>query len=64
MDPMAEKYYSISPYAYCMNNPVRYVDPDGRDGMVTGTGTKEDPYVITANYYYQKGYLSEEQKKD
>ena len=29
IDPMAEKYYSISPYAYCANNPVRYIDPDG-----------------------------------
>ena len=31
MDPLAEKYYSISPYAYCANNPVKYVDPDGMD---------------------------------
>ena len=31
MDPLAEKYYSISPYAYCANNPVKYIDPDGRD---------------------------------
>ena len=54
MDPLAEKYYSISPYAYCAGNPMIIVDPDGRDGMVTGTGTKEDPYVITAVYYYQK----------
>lgn len=30
MDPMAEKYYSWSPYAYCMGNPVRYIDPDGK----------------------------------
>jgi RHS repeat-associated protein len=30
MDPLAEKYYSISPYAWCGNNPVRFVDPDGR----------------------------------
>ena len=29
-DPLAEKYYSISPYAFCNNNPVRYLDPDGR----------------------------------
>jgi hypothetical protein len=29
MDPLAEKYYSISPYAYCMNNPVKYTDPTG-----------------------------------
>jgi len=28
-DPLAEKYYSISPYAQWANNPVRYVDPDG-----------------------------------
>ena len=30
MDPLCEKYYSISPYAYCANNPVNRVDPDGR----------------------------------
>jgi RHS repeat-associated protein len=30
VDPLAEKYYSISPYAYCLNNPVKYFDPDGR----------------------------------
>ena len=28
-DPLAEKYYSISPYAFCNNNPVNFVDPDG-----------------------------------
>ena len=25
-DPLCEKYYSVSPYAYCLNNPVRYID--------------------------------------
>lgn len=29
VDPMAEEYYSYSPYAYAMNNPVYYVDPTG-----------------------------------
>ena len=28
-DPLAEKYYSISPYAYCAGNPVNLVDPEG-----------------------------------
>ena len=30
VDPLAEKYYSASPYAFCNNNPVNFVDPDGR----------------------------------
>ena len=29
VDPMADKYLSISPYAYCVWNPVKLVDPDG-----------------------------------
>ena len=29
MDPLAEKYYGISPYAYCAGNPVNLVDPEG-----------------------------------
>ena len=33
---MADKYPSISPYAYCAWNPVRLVDPDGREIDVSG----------------------------
>ena len=29
VDPLAEKYYSTSAYGYCLNNPVKYVDPTG-----------------------------------
>ena len=31
VDPMLDKYPGISPYAYCLWNPVRFVDPDGRE---------------------------------
>jgi RHS repeat-associated protein len=30
VDPLASKYPGVSPYVYCMSNPVKYVDPDGR----------------------------------
>jgi RHS repeat-associated protein len=30
VDPMSDKYPSMSPYNYCANNPVILVDPDGR----------------------------------
>ena len=29
VDPMAEMYYSWSPYVYCVNSPTNYVDPTG-----------------------------------
>ena len=31
VDPLCEKYYGISPYVYCGNNPINAFDPDGRD---------------------------------
>ena len=30
-DPMGEKYYDVSPYSYCINNPITIVDPDGEE---------------------------------
>ena len=29
VDPLAEKMYAWSPYAYCFNNPMKYVDEKG-----------------------------------
>jgi len=45
VDPLAEKYYSISPYAYCAGNPVNRIDPDGKDWYINGK---------TGGLYYNK----------
>ena len=39
MDPLAEKYYSISPYIYCAGNPMNLVDLKGE--KVVPTSLKE-----------------------
>lgn len=46
VDPLADKYPNISPYAYCAWNPVKLVDPDGKD---TTVGID----LVTGNVDYQ-----------
>ncbi len=61
VDPLAEKMGAWSPYAYCYNNPMRYIDPNGQDGwdvvvgygigiltnIIPGTGNLRDAYTPT-----------------
>ena len=35
VDPLAEDYYNVSPYVYCINNPNNAIDPDGRKVYTT-----------------------------
>ncbi len=37
MDPLCEKYYSVSPYAYCGGNPVNAIDPNGKEVVIEGS---------------------------
>lgn len=34
VDPLTVKYQNWSPYNYALNNPIIYVDPDGRDAIL------------------------------
>ena len=35
VDPMSDKYPSLSPYVYCADNPVKLVDPNGEETLET-----------------------------
>lgn len=40
-------YYHISPYAYCHNNPISRIAPDGLDDYYTNDGQKK--YIRIGN---------------
>ena len=55
MDPLCEKYYHLSPYAYCGGNPVNYIDPTGMEQEDSNGGTSwttSDPDEIAKIMYY------------
>ena len=49
VDGMAEKYHSVSPYVYCLDNPIRYVDLDGKDIYIYFTGKDGKTYTYRFN---------------
>ena len=55
VDPMADKYPSLSPYNYCAWNPMKIVDPNGEDGVII-VDEDSKKIKVAANFYYaEKG---------
>jgi RHS repeat-associated protein len=52
-DPLAKDYYATSPYGYCLNNPVKYIDPDGRK-IVIGTPMQQFLAKLGLSSYVKK----------
>ena len=48
VDPMSDKYPSLSPYTYCANNPVKLVDPNGEEIVIFVNKTK---YTYDGNHF-------------
>ena len=50
LDPLAKKYSGVSPFSYCLNSPIKLIDPDGKepyDVIVSGPQAKK--LVATLN---------------
>lgn len=70
VDLLAEKYYGVSPYAYCGNNPVRYIDPTGmfispiydKEGKLLGTDAEglQGTAIIMDKSNFKQGMSHEE----
>ena len=50
-DPFAEKYYHLSPYVYCANNPVNLIDLYGKKILIP---KKSQPSVLQMINLYSK----------
>jgi hypothetical protein len=42
LDPLAEKYYNKSPFVYTLNNPIYYLDPNGKKVIASDVQSRKN----------------------
>jgi len=57
VDPLAAKYPMLSPYCFVANNPLYYVDPDGREIWIAFVVTNKDGSTTQQKVQYKNGAL-------
>ena len=58
IDGKAEKYASFTPYAYALNNPMIFIDPDGNEVKLINAVNRDR----NGNYVYESGVSGKTQK--
>jgi RHS repeat-associated protein len=53
VDPKADLQESITPYAYCLNSPILYIDPDGSLPILINGRTGADSQRANDSYWAQ-----------
>ena len=56
VDPLAEKYYGVSPYAYCLGNPINHIDYEGSKVV---TVLYVDDGAVPTRYYQSPKHFAD-----
>lgn len=67
IDPLADKYVSLTPYCYVANNPINAIDPDGRELIFVvrnkDASVKESLTYRGGNFWHANGVRYNPQKE-